>query len=368
MQSECIIHKDQFLLCIAIAGEVKIRDLLYLGLKRPNTYRLTSLLEEEGLVRKDKFEVYKTLRLTTVGKRYLKKKYPEKVNGMFSGSLETNKIRTEPNRRERNLKLAQMKLMLYQAGVNIFYDNKPLLEKKVISNRTDGTDWADENYQFYTASELKNHFVPFQQNRNSRALGILVTQKSICIFYNTGDRIMRWCEEDEKFFRTHVSTQLNQRFFRNTKTLKTVMLVTDPELPTRILENANNRKNSNLCIDRSVQNMHAILFDKPNQTVLDLLIDKIDDAAATKNLIYHLGLSKKSEASQNIRDAYGRRVLLAFDMDLKKIDVFVKQIGVHGERSAICCMDFQKQYIEGYCKNVCDILTITEEQFRYAIT
>ena len=47
----------------------------------------------------------------------------------FSGCSETNKIRTEPNRRDRNLKLAQIKLMLYQANVNLFCDNKPLIAK-----------------------------------------------------------------------------------------------------------------------------------------------------------------------------------------------------------------------------------------------
>lgn len=367
MQAGCFIHRDKFLECTAVSGEVKIGDLLILGLSQTQTYRIISELVKEGLIRTNIFDGHKTIRLTNIGKKYLMRKYPGKFDDFFRGCSETNKIRTEPNRRDRNLKLAQIKLMLYQADINLFCDNKPLIAKNSFSNRTDGTGCVGCDYHFYTASELKAHFTPFMQSRNSRALGVLVAKNSICIFYNAGDRIMRWCEEDEKFFRANVSTQINQRFYRNSKTIRNIIVVTEQQMPSKILENDGGRKSTNLRVDRSIQNMHTIMYGASDRIVLDMLIDKIDYGAAMQNLIRNLGLSRKSEASQNIHDAYGRKVLPAFDMDLNKIDVYCKQLGVYDGRSAIYCLDFQKRYIEGYCGRACDIITVTEEEFRYAV-
>lgn len=361
------INEDRILECVGVSGEVKIGDLAIFDLSRMHTYRLVTKLDNKGLIRTNSFDGYKTIRLTNIGKKYLIKKYPGKFNDFFSGCSETNKIRTEPNRRDRNLKLAQIKLMLYQAGINLLCDNKPLIVNNSFKNRTDGTDCVDCDYHFYTASELKAHFIPFMQSRNSRALGILVTKSSICIFYNAGDKIIRWCEEDERFFRTNVSTQINQKFYKNSKTIKSIIVVTQPQMPTRILENDGGRKSTNLRVDRNVQNMHTIMYGISDRIVLDILIDKIDYSAVMRNLISYLSLSRKSEASQNIGDAYGRKVLLAFDMDLKKIDMHCKHVGIYDGRNVIYCFDFQKKYIEGYCSSVCDIVTITYEEFRYVI-
>ena len=363
----CNMSEDRILECVGVSGEVKIGDLAIFDLSRMHTYRLITKLDNEGFIRTNTFDGYKTIRLTNIGKKYLMKKYPGKFDDFFSGCSETNKIRTEPNRRDRNLKLAQIKLMLYQANVNLFCDNKPLIAKNSFSNRTDGTDCVDCDYHFYTASELKTHFTPFMQSRNSRALGVLVAKNSICIFYNAGDRIMRWCEEDEKFFRANVSTQINQRFYRNSKIIRNIIVVTEQQMPSKILENDGGRKSTNLRVDRSIQNMHTIMYGVSDRIVLDMLIDKINYGAAMQNLIRNLGLSRKSEASQNIHDAYGRKVLPAFDMDLKKIDVYCRKLGVYDGRSVIYCLDFQKKYIEGYCGRACDIITVTEEEFRYAI-
>ncbi len=358
---------DEVLGYIAVCGEVRLVDMFVLQSSQRHVYRITKKLLLDKLIKQDNFQGDKTFRLTYKGKKYLKDKYPEKFSGLFEGNSETNKIRTEEDRRDRNLKLAQVKLMLGQAGVNLLCDNKPLIGNYSCSIRTDGTDGVDCDYHFYTSSELKKHLGSFKQKRNSRALGVLVSKNSICVFYNAGDRNIRWCEEDEKFFRTHVSTQINRTFYKDSKIIKTVMIVSSSDMPTKILQSDGGKRNTNLRVDRAVQNMHTFRYRTTDRIVLDLLIDKINYSEAVRRLIPELNLSRKSEMSQTILDEQGRKVLLAFDMDLKKIDAFCKQIGVYDKGNVIYCFDFQKKYIEGYLKNACIINTITEEEFRNAI-
>ncbi len=361
------INRDKILECVAISGEVKIGDLAILDLSRMHTYRLITALEKEGVIRTNTFGGYKTIRLTNIGKKYMLKTYPGKFDDYFVGASETNKIRTEPNRRDRNLKLAQIKLMLWQAGVNMYCDNKSLIGKGSMKSRAGGSDCVGCDYHFYTSSELKTHFTPFIQSKNSRALGILVTDKSICIFYNAGDKIIRWCEEDEKFFRTNVSTQINQKFYKNTKIIKTIMVVTEPQMFKRILKSDGGQRNTNLRIDRSITNMYTVMYGKADKMVFDILIDKIDSGVMVQNLIKHFGLTRKSEVAQSIYDASGRKVLFAFDMDLKRIDVFCRQIRMHVGLGVIYCMEHQREYIEGYCGDICEIKTVTESVFERLI-
>ncbi len=364
MVAENEFYRDKILECAAICGEVKIGDLFIIGSSRDYRLKIITDLVYEGILKLAEYKYGKTIRLTHKGKRLMSDKYREKCIPFFEGISETNRIRTEEHRRDRNIKLAQIKLMLMQSGVNLFYDNKPLITNESMSTRTDGSDV--KNYHFYTASELKTHFEPFVKSRNSRAMGILVTGKSICILYNTGDGLMRWNRESEKFFRTNVDTQINQRFYRSSKIIKNVFLITNSNVPCQILKGSGIWHNSNLHVDVDIQNFYVARFSSEDKMLFDLIIDKFDYGEAVKHLISSLNLHRKSEASMSIRDEYGRKVLFAFDMDLKKIDAFCRQQKVYDGSCIVYCMDFQYKYIKEYCEQVCDFITMVEEDFKYA--
>ena len=79
----CNMSEDRILECVGVSGEVKIGDLAIFDLSRMHTYRLITKLDNEGFIRTNTFDGYKTIRLTNIGKKYLMKKYPGKFDDFF---------------------------------------------------------------------------------------------------------------------------------------------------------------------------------------------------------------------------------------------------------------------------------------------
>ncbi len=189
---------------IGLAGEIKTDELYKLNYGKEYIRKTISRLNSVGFIKVYKYLGEKYLRLTPKCKRYLTANFPERFSDCFIGASSTNKIRNDACRRERYHRLGEVLIMLDQAGVKIFPDEKTLMKKTLGFTRTDGTDCEDfcaekNTAEFYSSAELKSAGL-FMNARTSRALGIIYSHPEVYIIYNVADGIFKWENKVERSF------------------------------------------------------------------------------------------------------------------------------------------------------------------------
>ena len=159
--------KETILEIIALSGEVRRRDLFILPYAQEYMRKTIADLKTEGMIRESDFEGVRTFRLSNAGKKWLMGKFPGRYESYLSGNVETNKIRSEPQRRERNLRMGQLMLMLGQTNVKLFPDEKHLLKQNSVRTGADGTDCTDNiTAEFYSSVELKHLIADYKKSRS----------------------------------------------------------------------------------------------------------------------------------------------------------------------------------------------------------
>ncbi len=189
---------------IGLAGEIKTDELYKLNYGKEYIRKTISKLNSGGFIKVYKYLGEKYLRLTPKCKRYLSSNFPERFSDCFIGASSTNKIRNDACRRERYHRLGEVLIMLDQAGVKIFPDEKTLMKKTLGFTRTDYADCEDfcaekNTAEFYSSAELKAAGL-FMNARTSRALGIIYSYPEVYIIYNVADGIFKWENKVERSF------------------------------------------------------------------------------------------------------------------------------------------------------------------------
>ena len=144
-------------------------------------------LKKSGLLRTYYRDRLRGYRLGARAKAALLDGWPERFSPYLTGDTDTNRLKSEVNRRLRLHRLAETYVTMDNAGIGLFQDEKP----KVFSPQG-YHGGAIEYPAFYSSREVKEMGIDTTQVRSSRFTGALLTPTGIFVTYNSGAALMKW--------------------------------------------------------------------------------------------------------------------------------------------------------------------------------
>ena len=171
----------------AVCGELPTDLLTRLSGSTSYTETVITSLKKDGLLKtyyKDKLRGY---RLGQRAKRILLERQPERFSFYLTGSVETNRIKSEVPRRMRLHRVAETYVAMQNAGIAVFRDEKPLVFSP------GGSPVPRLNSPaFYSSREIKEMGIETVKIRGSRMTGVLLTPSGVFISYNGGRHMLKW--------------------------------------------------------------------------------------------------------------------------------------------------------------------------------
>lgn len=365
MSKKCSAVKREILEMIAASGEVYRQDLMNVSRYAANYIRqILGELRADNLIKESIFNNCRTIRLTNIGKKYMLQMALERYERYLSGTAETNKLRCEPQRRERNLKMAQIIILLRQTKVTIFPDEKRLLYKHTVPP----ADKADDiQAEFYTSTELKELFADFNKSRGSRAMGILITASCVYIVYHTGMEPMKWQESTELKFRITVEHEIVRKAFRNQKELKWLVVGNSTEIPDKLAQQSGAGKIKYMNISDNNLEKHYVEFRRESLPVMRLIADDLLCEKVRGYIRQSCGIWQSGSGQFCETDGAGTPVLLALDFNMQRVHRFAAYLCVNNKKGRMICFDFQERYLHLCCGALMDVYTIDSRKYEEGI-
>lgn len=144
-------------------------------------------LKREKLLRTFYRDGLRGLRLTANSKRLLLSTYPGRFHAALTGNCETNVLKGEITRRLRLHRMAEVLVTMLNAGITTFPWEKPAVFQPLPP-----ADLRISTPVYYSSREVKEIGPQGTKIRGSRATGVLLTDSSIFIIYNTASTQMKW--------------------------------------------------------------------------------------------------------------------------------------------------------------------------------
>ena len=149
-------------------------------------------LKKAGLLRTYYRDRLRGYRLGIKAKSALLDGWPERFTFCLTGDAETNRLKSEANRRFRLHRLAETYITMGNAGVLLYPDEKP----KVFAQTGFGGETVTYP-AFYSSREVKELGADATQIRSSRFAGVLLVPTGIFVTYNSGSALMKWRYKSE---------------------------------------------------------------------------------------------------------------------------------------------------------------------------
>ena len=255
--------------------------------------------------------------------------------------------------------------MMQKADVNIFRDEKPDIFTGAVSS-VDTVGAVFDKPVFYDSREIKCIGIDAIKIKNSRSVGILITQSTAYIVFNTLDTLLKWESRSETKNLTVLSEYLRQLLGGNApKEYKGLIIGDDIDIATQILKSTGGYKRRYLMLDETYYNLLYLPNDENGLLVLSILASDTIRHELRSILSYGLTESTSAFVDCDGIDADGTPVLFAYDLDVQRLARFNAGISNRRTHGKIMCFEFQEQVIRNYCNpDYITIRTISEAKFK----
>lgn len=189
--------QDMLMKIVAVSGELPA-DIagMVVGSESYAASVITRLKKEGHISMKNKHGC-KGYVLRGKGKRYMLQSYGPDVEYFLQGSIETNHIKSEVEKRIRLHRMSKAWVFHWRMGIPIFRSDKP--EFGYCFGKGEG-----ETAAYYGSLEFKGGV---DSIKGSRACGILLTGDSVYIVYHTLSQRMKWAKKMERSMRSWTEKQ-----------------------------------------------------------------------------------------------------------------------------------------------------------------
>ena len=149
-------------------------------------------LKKNGLLRTYYRDRLRGFRLGPRAKATLLDNWPERFTFYLTGDTDTNRLKSEVNRRLRLHRLAEAYTTMGNAGVAIYPDEKsPVFAPQGYCGK------ASSNPAFYSSREVKGLGIDATKIHNSRFAGVLLSPMKLFVTYSSGMSLMKWRYKSE---------------------------------------------------------------------------------------------------------------------------------------------------------------------------
>lgn len=329
----------------AISGEFPADQLFRLIPSPSYAEKVVTGLRKEKLLRihyRDKLRGY---RLTPKSKALLLEESPQRYAFYLTGNTETNRIRTEAERRLRLYQKAESYVTLYHAGIPLFPDAKP----PIFSSGYQAVPLKESQMPlFYSSREFKQLGDAATKIKNSRSVGILLSHPSVFVLYNTSAALLKWEYRTEIRMNAFLQHYFNGYGYARSPEIRAIMLGRDMDIAYKIFTSTGGYKKSLFMLDTSYEHFHYV----PNTPEGAVLLKLLCSPKLMKNLNRLLQsdlLSKSTLAMEH--DAMtkdGEAVLFAYDFDMLRISRFHSALQLFGYQGILIAFDFQIPVLKKY--------------------
>lgn len=352
---------------IAICGEFPADLLLRLPGSISYYEALVFRLKKQKLLHSYYRDKLRGLRLSTRSKTYLLEEYPERFSFYLTGNADTNVLKSEVTRRLRLHRIAEIYLMMRNAGVAVFRDEKPLVFAHTPSFTDLTSDFTAGFSAFYSSREVKELGIEAVKIRGSRMAGVLLAPSGVFLVYNGGPGKAKWDYRAEQ--RAQALLQFivcRQRLFAlyGGQRISGLLIGNGMEPFCELLASADSNTRCFFLLDGGFKHFYYLTNDRCGDVLLQLLRDPVRTADLDRTLMQ--GLHPREPDSlieQDAIDGEGNPVLFGYFLDIPRINRFLTGLQLRERKGILICFDFQEEALRSCCSGDITIQTICFEKF-----
>lgn len=319
-------------------------------------------LKQEKLLRtfyRDKLRGY---RLSGKAKAFLLEQNPDRFSFYLTGNADTNLLKSEPARRLRLHRLAEVYVLMRNAGIQLYRDEKaPVFSPGGYS----GDPISDA--AFYSSREIKELGMEAVKIRGSRMAGTLLTQSGIYVTYNGAQNFAKWDYRAEQRVKALLKTilchdRLSGQY--SADRLHGLLLGPDMELLYQLLSTADSGTRCFFLLDGNYEHFYYLTRDHYGTVLLMLLCS--NPLRAALNRILMQGLSQRDPALPIEHDAIGKQgepVLFSYLPDIPRLNRFHTALQLQDRTGTVICFDFQRETLARCLDDRTKLQTIHFQKF-----
>lgn len=351
---------------VAICGEVPASLLDRLPGSDSYKKAVVSSLKKDGLLRtyyRDKVRAY---RISKKAKTALLSIMPERYSFYLTGNSDTNVLKSEIVRRLRLHRIAESYLLMQNAGVSIFRDQKPDLFSPSLKKSIRLTKPC-----FYSSREIKELGIEAVKIRGSRMTGVLLCGSGIYLTYNGDPASSRWdyrAEQRTKFFLELIlcHNRLSSQFGR--ENVSGLLTGEDMDPLVKILSSRDSNERCFFLLDGDCPRFCYATNNHKGEVLVRLLCSP--NRTKMLNQILSKGMHpaiNRLPMEHDAVDPNGNPVLFGYTMDMPRICRFCNALEIQGRTGTLVCFDYQYEALGDVFGPYLKYQTISFEKFEGSI-
>ena len=342
--------QDLLMLLIAVSGELPTDMAKLIIGSESYAETVITRLKQEGKITVRNRAGCKGYILRARGKRYMLQKYEADVGYFLQGSVETNHIKTEVEKRVRLHRMSKVWVFLWKMGILIFQSEKPKLFGHM-------GEREGENTAYYGSLEFKGGVDAI---KGSRACGILITGESVYIVYHTLSQRMKWAKKMERSMRSWVEKQKMRSGHMCTAD---AVIIGDTMDFLKVLLASDGGIRKNLY---QVDDVYERYYYLPMSECAEIQIRLLINQSGGKALYRFLGgalsqIEHREYAVHAGTDERGYPVYFCYELELHHL-IRVKQDMGWKQEGSILCFDYQREALKAFFGEEVSYIEIASEK------
>ena len=326
----------------ALSGEYPASSVSRLVGSTAYAEKVVARLKADGLLRTVYRDRLRGYRLTAAAKHRLLASDPSRFAFYLTGSTDTNRIKSEPVRRLRLHRVAQVYTSVYKAGIELFRDDKPCPFSAAALHHSAPA-------AFFGSREVKEMGVETVKIRGSRMVGVLAAPGGPCLCYNCAGNIPAFDRQSE--LRAKVFFQNLARRNGTAQSNVTGLLFADQiETLGQVLAQAHTRDREYFLFGEGCESFYFLTNDHYGDALLRLLCDP--PLLQAFLAVLRQGFAPPTPGGQIEQDAMtaaGQPVLFACLPDLPRLFRFCSALELYDRQGVLVCFDFQAAALKQGC-------------------
>lgn len=351
---------------VAICGEVPASLLDRLPGSDSYKKAVVSSLKKDGLLRTYYRDKVRSYRISRKAKTALLSILPERYSFYLTGNSDTNVLKSEIVRRLRLHRIAESYLLMQNAGVSIFRDQKPDLFSPSLKKNIRLTKPC-----FYSSREIKELGIEAVKIRGSRMTGVLLCGSGIYLTYNGDPASARWdyrAEQRTKSFLELIlcHNMLSSQF--GSENVSGLLTGEDMDPLVKILSSRDSNERCFFLLDGDCPRFCYATNNHKGEVLVRLLCSP--NRTKMLNQILSKGMhpaSNRLPMEHDAVDPNGNPVLFGYTMDMPRICRFCNALEIQGRTGTLVCFDYQYKALGDVFGPYLKYQTISFEKFEGSI-
>ena len=338
---------DQILTMTALCGELPNRELSRFHAAPSYIERTVKRLRHDNLLQTHYRDGLRGLRLTQTARKLLLDQRPDRFSAILGSSHEHSQLKSEPDRRRRTHRMAEVLMTMHHAGVRAFPWEKPALFQPTPMDH-EPSIWPP---LYYSSHEIKDVGLLSTKIFGSRMMGILLSPEQQFLIYNIGEGEIRWGQNIEMRLKAFCLVELQQRRLPSQfgVPISAIVFASSMQQMEWLMQGGREAR-SYFVLEQNFDHFYFLTNDCRGEIILQVLYDPDRKAYLDDILMEDLTTDGACWGVDcDAFDADGALVLFGYTCDMPHIKRFDNGLSLHDLKGTLICFDFQEEVMRAVC-------------------